>query len=293
MEYLTQFIISILGPDRAGLAFAIAVGASATLGLLAAGVVVVALTDPLRKRLQLLNVNKGDRDPELLSALQRGAQETDSQKNGARNVQLVLVILLPLLVFMFAGTFGDVRPVLVMLFAIVAAGIGFLVPPVLADMRESKRQLELSIGFPEALDLLVACTEAGMGLNAAFLRVAEQMVFSHPAIAHQFNLLNYEIRGGVDRFQALRNFAERTNLDSVRSLVSILSQSMRYGTSIAETLRVFAEDLRDRRMQAAEEAAAKIGTKMIFPLVTCLFPAFFVIAIGPAVLGAIRTLAAQ
>lgn len=288
MDYLTQFITQIIGPQHGPLAFSLAIGIAVMLGLLAIGILIATLTDPLRKRLQLLG--SGVQDKELQSALQRADTSASAGKVSAQATQLILLAALPLLVFMFAGAVGDFRPIVVLIAAVFAGGVGFLVPPVLADMKESRRKLELSVGFPEALDLLVACTEAGMGLNAAFLRVAEQMVYSHPAIAQQFNLLNYEIRGGVDRFQALRNFAERTNLNSVRSLVSILSQSIRYGTSIAETLRVFAEDLRDRRMQEAEEAAAKIGTKMIFPLVTCLFPAFFIIAVGPAVIGAIRTL---
>lgn len=288
MDYLTQFITQIIGPQHGPLAFSLAIGIAVMLGLLAIGILIATLTDPLRKRLQLLG--SGVQDKELQSALQRADTSANAGKVSAQAMQLILLAALPLLVFMFAGVVGDFRPIVVLIAAVFAGGVGFLVPPVLADIKENRRKLELSVGFPEALDLLVACTEAGMGLNAAFLRVAEQMVYSHPAIAQQFNLLNYEIRGGVDRFQALRNFAERTNLNSVRSLVSILSQSIRYGTSIAETLRVFAEDLRDRRMQEAEEAAAKIGTKMIFPLVTCLFPAFFIIAVGPAVIGAIRTL---
>lgn len=292
MDYLIQTIAGLLGPENADLAFSISIGVAAMLGLFAVGFGVIALTDPLRRRMKAMATARGDNtDPLVTSALQQSAEEIAGViKTRARNTQLVLIVALPLAVFFLASSFGNLKPSIVMLVALMAAAVGFLVPPVIADMAEAKRKRALSVGFPEALDLLVACTEAGMGLNAAFLRVAEQMVFSHPAIAHQFNLVNYEIRGGIDRFEALKNLANRTGLDSVRSLCSILSQSMRYGTSISETLRVFAEDLRDRRMQAAEEAAAKIGTKMIFPLITCLFPAFFIIAIGPAVLGAIRVL---
>lgn len=292
MDYLTQLVSGLLGPAYADLAFALSVGIAAMLALFAVGAVVLALTDPLRRRMKAVAEARGDiTDPTVASALQESAEQIAGEyKRKARNTQLVLIIALPLAVFVIANSIGNLKPNIVMLLALMGAGVGFLVPPVIADMAEAKRKRALSVGFPEALDLLVACTEAGMGLNAAFLRVAEQMVFSHPAIAHQFNLVNYEIRGGVDRYEALKNLANRTGLDSVRSLCSILSQSMRFGTSISETLRVFAEDLRDRRMQAAEEAAAKIGTKMIFPLITCLFPAFFIIAIGPAVLGAIRVL---
>lgn len=291
MDYLVQLINSLIGSNQSALAFAIAIGVIAMVLLLALGSVLIGLSDPLRRRLQamaLLGTPEVDRD--LLSGVQQSKAELQAQQSSAMSLQLVLVIALPVLVFVVANLFTSFPPKHVLFVAIFAAAVGFLVPPIIRDARENRRKMELAVGFPESLDLLVACTEAGMGLNAAFLRVAEQMVYSHPGIAHQYNLLNYEIRGGVDRFQALRNFAERTDLDSVRSLVSILSQSMRYGTSIAETLRVFAEDLRDRRMQAAEEEAGKIGTKMIFPLVTCLFPSFFIIAIGPAVIGAVRIL---
>ena len=292
MDYLTQFVAGLLGPRFADFAFSLTIGIAVMLALFSAGLIALAVVDPLRRRIRAVSESKGDvADPLVALALQQSADEiAHDYKRRAQVVQLVLLITLPLAVFALASKFGNLQPSIVFLAAAVSAGVGFLVPPVIADIAEAKRVRALAVGFPEALDLLVACTEAGMGLNAAFLRVDDQMVFSHPAIAHQFNLVNYEIRGGVDRFEALRNLASRTGIDSVRSLCSILSQSMRYGTSISETLRVFAEDLRDRRMQAAEEAAAKIGTKMIFPLVLCMFPAFFIIAVGPAVIGAIRAL---
>jgi tight adherence protein C len=166
----------------------------------------------------------------------------------------------------------------------LAAGIGIALPNFVLAQSVTRRQKELRNGFPDALDLLVVCVEAGLGLTAAIQRVADELRFSHPELASELALVNAEIRAGVEREVALKNLTARTGLDDVRGLVSLLIQTLRFGTSIADTLRVYSEEFRDRRMQKAEEMAAKVGTKLIFPLVLCLFPSFFVVAIGPAVL---------
>jgi tight adherence protein C len=143
---------------------------------------------------------------------------------------------------------------------------------------------KLRDGFPDALDLLVVCVESGLGLTAAIQRVADELGVSHEELAMELSLVSAETRAGMERSKALRNLAERSGLDDIRGLVSMLIQAMRFGTSIADTLRVYSEEFRDRRMQKAEEQAAKIGTKLLFPLVFCLFPSFFLVAIGPAIL---------
>jgi len=148
----------------------------------------------------------------------------------------------------------------------------------------SKRLRKLRHGFPDALDLMVVCVESGLGLTAAFQRVATELAVSYPELAQELDLVNVEIRAGVSRVDALKGLADRTGLDDIKGLVSLLIQSMKFGTSIAETLRVYSDEFRDRRMQLAEEKAAKMGTKMVFPLIVCMFPAFFLVAIGPAVL---------
>ena len=152
------------------------------------------------------------------------------------------------------------------------------------DRAVAKRHKLLRDGFPDALDLLTVCVESGLGLPQALQRVADELEVSHPELAVELGNVTAQMRAGVDRETALRGLATRTGLDDVRGLVSLLAQTLRFGTGIAEALRVYSEDFRDKRMQRAEEAAAKIGTKLIFPLVVCLFPAFFVVAIGPAVL---------
>lgn len=314
MDYLLQLIRATLTqPGQAELAFALLAGIAATLAVTALGMIVVAATDPMRKRLRqvsgdadlaaqsgrteaalarigrTLHLGKaGKQQSRLQEQLFHAGYDSSTAALAFHGIRFTLAIGLPVLVFMAASVYPRFSVAQVAYAALFAAVLGFLLPGLALDSQERRRQRELINGFPDALDLLVACTEAGMGLNAALQRVAEQMIYSYPALSHQFNLVNYEIRGGVDRITALRNLHERTGLDSIRGLVGILSQTLRYGTSVADTLRIFAEDLRDKRMQAAEEQAAKIGTKMIFPLVFCLFPAFFLVAIGPAIIGVIR-----
>jgi tight adherence protein C len=129
------------------------------------------------------------------------------------------------------------------------------------------------------------CVEAGLGLAPAMQRVADELSISHPKLGAELGLVNAEMRAGVERSEALKNLADRTGLPDIRGLVALLVQTMRFGTSVADALRVYSEEFRDKRMQAAEEQAAMIGTKMIFPLVLCLFPCFFLVAIGPAIVG--------
>jgi tight adherence protein C len=168
--------------------------------------------------------------------------------------------------------------------ALVASFIGTMLPGMWLDRRVATRHKLLRDGFPDALDLLTVCVEAGLGLGQALQRVADELDVSHPELAGEIAQVTAQMRAGVDRESALRALATRTGLDDVRGLVSLLAQTLRFGTGIADALRVYSEDFRDRRMQRAEEAAAKIGTKLIFPLVLCLFPSFFVVAIGPAVI---------
>lgn len=173
-----------------------------------------------------------------------------------------------------------------------AAGafFGMLIPSKILDIKVSKRHDVLRKGFPDALDLLVVSVEAGLGFNAALDRVAKEIAISHPQLAEELSVVNDEIRAGIDRAQALRNLYTRTGLEDIQGLTTLIAQSLRFGTSIADSLRVYSEDYRDRRMQQAEERAALIGTKLIFPLVLCLFPSFFLVMTGPAILGVLTVL---
>lgn len=196
----------------------------------------------------------------------------------------LLILTLPLLVLISSPFFPHLQSNKVMLLTIGAVIFGFLAPSVWLERRVESRQRELRSGFPDALDLLVVCVESGLGLAMALQRVADELIVSHPELGSELALVNAEMRAGVERSQALMNLAERTGLSDIRGLVALMVQTMRFGTSVADALRVYSEEFRDKRMQAAEEQAAKIGTKMIFPLIACMFPSFFLVAIGPAVL---------
>lgn len=168
--------------------------------------------------------------------------------------------------------------------ALFLSFLGMTLPNFILNRIVERRQWKVRRGFPDALDMLVVAMEAGIGLAASIQRVSRELRHSHPELADELSLVNAEIRAGVDRGEALRNLATRTGVEDIKVFAGMVAQTLRFGTSIAETLRTFADDFRDKRMQQAEEQAAKIGTKMIFPLVLCFFPAFFVVAVGPAVI---------
>lgn len=166
--------------------------------------------------------------------------------------------------------------------------LGLVLPEFWLKLKTSKRKEKLFKGFPDALDLLVVCMEAGMGLDAAIRRVGEELALGHPELSKEFNQLNLELRAGKSREFALKNLADRTDLDDVKGLVTLLVQTARFGTSLAQALHVFADSFRTARFQRAEEAAAKLSTKLIFPLALFIFPSFFLVAIGPAIIQAYR-----
>lgn len=199
-------------------------------------------------------------------------------------IKVLLVVTLFTGVLFSAGFFPEVTARQIFMYAIFAAAMGYLVPSMVLDRLELNRIKTIHSSFPDALDLLVVCVESGLGLTAALQRVAQELDVSHPELSEELTLVNVEIRAGVHRIDALKNLAQRTGVDDIKGLVALLDQAMRFGGSIADTLRVYSEEFRDKRMQRAEELAAKIGTKLIFPLTFCLWPGFFLVAVGPAVL---------
>jgi tight adherence protein C len=202
-------------------------------------------------------------------------------------IKALAIVILPCLVLLASPLLPSVTTSQLMLYAAGAGYFGSLACSMWLDRAVLRRQRAIRAGFPDALDLLVVCVESGLGLAPAIQRVADELAMSHPALGDELALVNAETRAGVERGVALRNLAERTGLDDIRGLTALLVQTMRFGTSVADALRVYSEEFRDKRTQAAEEQAAKIGTKMIFPLVMFLFPSFFLVAIGPAVIGLI------
>jgi tight adherence protein C len=154
---------------------------------------------------------------------------------------------------------------------------------VLARMAR-RRQHRIRLGLPDALDLLVVSVEAGLGLDQAIQRVGQELAYAHPDLCEEFRLVNLEMRAGKERSDALRHLADRTGVDDLASLVAMLIQTDKFGTSVAQSLRVFSDTMRTKRRQRAEEAAAKTGVKMVFPLVICIFPAIWVVTLGPAII---------
>jgi tight adherence protein C len=174
------------------------------------------------------------------------------------------------------------RPSLIV--ALGACGIAYVLPGVVLARMAKRRQHRIRLGLPDVLDLLVVCVEAGLGLDQAMQRVSEELAFAHPDLSDELRLINLELRAGKARADALHNLAVRTGLDDVSSLVTMLVQTDKFGTSVAQSLRVHADTLRTKRRQRAEEAAAKTGAKMVFPLVLCIFPAIWVVTVGSAVI---------
>jgi tight adherence protein C len=168
------------------------------------------------------------------------------------------------------------------MFALGAMGVGYVLPGVLLARMAKRRQHRIRLSLADALDLLVVSVEAGLGLDQAMSRVADELASAYPDLADELRLVNLELRAGKARSEALRNLADRTGVDDLGSLVTMLIQTDKFGTSIAQSLRVFSDTMRTKRRQRAEEAAAKTGVKMVFPLVCCIFPAIWVVTIGPA-----------
>jgi len=167
--------------------------------------------------------------------------------------------------------------------------LGWVGPTFYVRSRLKARQKEVQLALPDMLDMLVVCVEAGLGLNQALVRVADEIDHVSPIMSEQLALINLEMRAGTPRDEALKNFAERTGLADIRSLVSMLIQTDRFGTSVANALRVHSETMRTKRRQRAEEAAAKTTIKLVFPLVLFVFPAMFVVVLGPSALAIFRT----
>ncbi len=199
-------------------------------------------------------------------------------------IRMLLMISLPLLVLMFTALIPGMKGQIILQSALVALALGFLGPSLTLDKLIANRQKTLRRAFPDALDLLVVCSEAGLSLDAAIQKVAAEISISQPVLADELDIVIAETRAGIERHKALQKLVERTGVEDIKGLVSTLSQSMRFGTSIVETLKVYSEDLRDRRTQAAEAVAAKIATKLIFPLAVCLLPAFLIVVMAPAII---------
>lgn len=193
-------------------------------------------------------------------------------------------VVLPCTLFAVAVVFGKARGMpngRIFFLALLGLLFGYLFPLAFVQLRSRKRKEEITDYLPDALDLLVVCVEAGLGLNAAFVKISEEFKLSSPVLSGEFDLVNREMVAGKPRMEALRALSDRTGVEEVKALVAMLIQTEKLGTSLAQSLRVHSDSLRTKRRQRAEEAAAKTTIKLVFPLVFLLFPALFVVILGP------------
>jgi tight adherence protein C len=202
----------------------------------------------------------------------------------------IITPALLLIVALVVGKTIHAAPAKMLLGILWAIGLGWIAPTFVVRSRLKKRQKEVQLAMPDMLDLLVVCVEAGLGLNQALTRVADEIHHVSPVTSEQLTLVNLEMRAGTPREDALKHLAERTGLPDMKSLVAMLVQTDRFGTSVADALRIQADTLRTKRRQRAEEAAAKTTIKLVFPLVLCIFPAMFVVVLAPSVIAIMREL---
>ena len=201
----------------------------------------------------------------------------------------VFGVLLPLMVTgLVIGASTDSSNKIIAI--VTATAVGFFGPNEYVRRKALKRQKEIGRGLPNALDLLVVCVESGLGLDQAIMQVAKELDHAHPEISQEFGIVNLELKAGKRRVEALRNLAERTGVDDLKKLVAVLIQADRFGTGVAQSLRAHADFMRVQYRQVAEEKAAKLGVKLIFPIFFCILPTLFVITVGPVAMKIIREL---
>lgn len=220
-------------------------------------------------RAQIMMLRAGYRSSEAILAIQ-----------GMRILTPIVLVVVVLIFKVYRA-----NPFFVFLFAIV---LGYMLPEMWLLWKIKKRQRLLRLALPDGLDLLVICVEVGLGLDQSLLRVAQELRIVHPELSEELQMVNLEMRVGKTRLDALRELARRTGLDELKSLVAMLIQTERFGTSIAQSLRIFSDELRTRRRQQAEEMSAKTTVKMVPPLVFFIFPALLVVVLGPAIITLMR-----
>jgi len=233
------------------------------------------VVDPFQKLLP--------RSPEEVGIIQRRLILAGYRKESHVNIFYGMKVLVPLALTVLVTMTKAYEYGWFVVYAL-SLGLGFLIPDFWLGNRIANRQLKVRLGLPEALDLMVICIEAGLGVDQAVQRVAEELRMSQPVISDEFRLVNLEQRAGRARADAWRHLAERTDVDSVRALCSLLIQTDQFGTSVSKALRIHSDTLRTQRRQRAEEQAAKTAVKLVFPLVFFIFPSLFVVVLAPALI---------
>ncbi len=222
--------------------------------------------------------------PAAMNVIQRRLVRAGFRNSGALTTFYGMKVVLAALGVIVAAGLAVRSPVAAerKFMTVAAAGAaGFLVPNELVRMAGRRREKRLRKGLPNALDLLVVCVESGLGLDQAIVQVAKELDRAHPEISQEFALVNLELRAGKRRVEALRNLAERTGVDDLKKLVAVLIQADRFGTGVAQSLRAHSDYMRVQARQIAEEKAAKLGVKLVFPIFFCILPSLFVVTVGP------------
>jgi|SRR5579859_1219717 tight adherence protein C len=202
----------------------------------------------------------------------------------------VILSVILLVVAVAATARFDANPSTKILIVVASFAAGFFGPNEYVRRAAARRQKRIRRGLPNALDLMVVCVESGLGLDQAIVHVAKELQFAHPEISGEFGLMNLEMKAGARRAEALRNLAERTGVEEVKKLVAVLVQADRFGTSVAQSLRGHSEYMRVQTRQQAEEKAAKLGVKLVFPIFFCILPSLFVVTVGPVLVKIVREL---
>jgi tight adherence protein C len=226
----------------------------------------------------------GDQTSELDPRLVQAGFRRPEAASALTAARVVTIVALMGLIY-FTGFYKN-NPLILFLVAIIG---GFILPDFWLGRKVKSRQQILRLALPDTLDLLVICMEAGLGIDQALLYVSQELRTAHPELCDEFDLVNAEMHVGKTRIEALRSLATRTGVDDIQALVSTLIQTDRFGTSVAASMRVHSDELRTKRRQRAEEMAAKTTIKMLFPLVLFIFPALFVVILGPAVIKIMHT----
>jgi len=224
--------------------------------------------------------DRAPKSPKELGALRLRLVQAGFRRDEALTIFFGIRVVFALVLFALLSSSIIVRPNL--LYALGGLGVGYVLPGMLLARMAKRRSHRIRLSLADMLDLLVVSVEAGLGLDQALSRVGQELAFAYPELADELRLINLELRAGKPRSEALRNLADRSGVDDLSSLVTMLIQTDKFGTSVAQSLRVYSETLRTKRRQRAEEAAAKTGVKMVFPLVICIFPAIWIVTIGPA-----------
>jgi tight adherence protein C len=223
---------------------------------------------------------KVPRSPKEMGTLRLRLVQAGFRRDEAITIFFGIRVLFAVVLFILLSNPILIRPNTML--ALGGLAMGYVLPGMVLARLSKRRAHKIRLSLADALDLLVVSVEAGLGLDQALTRVGTELAFAHPDLSDELRLINLELRAGKPRSEALRNLADRTGVDDLSSLVTMLIQTDKFGTSVAQSLRVYSETLRTKRRQRAEEAAAKTGVKMVFPLVICIFPSIWIVTIGPA-----------